>query len=165
MQTSLLLLALVIGAASAGPLESAKVCDASGSRCPIPQDSRGLFSPLPPPFVVSTLRANHAILPRVRHNSNGESLGQCPELITPRITLSPTPILCASPLDALDENPADSVSRIGQGDEEFWSSDPFYPSPWMNPEADGWEDAYKQAKSFVSQLTLLEKVNLTTGVG
>ncbi|KAL1901255.1 beta-glucosidase [Ceratocystis pirilliformis] len=44
-------------------------------------------------------------------------------------------------------------------------SDPFYPSPWMDPEAIGWEEAYAKAKEFVSQLTLLEKVNLTTGVG
>lgn len=44
-------------------------------------------------------------------------------------------------------------------------SAPFYPSPWMDPEADGWEDAYAKAKEFVSQLTLLEKVNLTTGTG
>jgi beta-glucosidase len=29
----------------------------------------------------------------------------------------------------------------------------------------GWEDAYKKAQAFVKQLTLLEKVNLTTGVG
>jgi beta-glucosidase len=29
----------------------------------------------------------------------------------------------------------------------------------------GWDDAYEKAKAFVSQLTLLEKVNLTTGVG
>lgn len=35
----------------------------------------------------------------------------------------------------------------------------------MNPEADGWAEAYIQAKDFVSQLTLAEKVNLTTGVG
>lgn len=35
----------------------------------------------------------------------------------------------------------------------------------MNPQAVGWEEAYKQAKAFVSQLTLLEKVNLTTGIG
>ena len=35
----------------------------------------------------------------------------------------------------------------------------------MNPEAKGWEDAYVKAKAFVSQLTLLEKINLTTGVG
>ncbi|KAI2615523.1 glycoside hydrolase family 3 protein [Hypoxylon sp. NC1633] len=45
------------------------------------------------------------------------------------------------------------------------SSDPHYPSPWMNPTAQGWEDAYAKAKEFVSQLTLAEKVNLTTGVG
>ena len=44
-------------------------------------------------------------------------------------------------------------------------SEPVYPSPWMNPDAEGWEEAYAQAKAFVSQLTLLEKVNLTTGVG
>jgi beta-glucosidase len=35
----------------------------------------------------------------------------------------------------------------------------------MDPSAVGWEDAYAKAKDFVSQLTLLEKVNLTTGVG
>jgi beta-glucosidase len=35
----------------------------------------------------------------------------------------------------------------------------------MNPKAPGWEEAYSKAKDFVSQLTLLEKVNITTGVG
>lgn len=45
------------------------------------------------------------------------------------------------------------------------TSEPFYPSPWMNPDADGWTEAYARAKEFVSQMTLLEKVNLTTGVG
>jgi beta-glucosidase len=35
----------------------------------------------------------------------------------------------------------------------------------MDPSAPGWEQAYAQAKEFVSGLTLLEKVNLTTGVG
>lgn len=44
-------------------------------------------------------------------------------------------------------------------------SEPFYPSPWMSPNALGWEEAYIKAKEFVSQMTLLEKVNLTTGVG
>ena len=34
----------------------------------------------------------------------------------------------------------------------------------MNGAGD-WEEAYAKAKEFVSQLTLLEKVNLTTGVG
>lgn len=44
------------------------------------------------------------------------------------------------------------------------SSAPFYPSPWANGKGE-WADAYTKAKSFVSQLTLLEKINLTTGVG
>ncbi|KAF3403768.1 putative beta-glucosidase A [Penicillium rolfsii] len=44
-------------------------------------------------------------------------------------------------------------------------SGPFYPSPWMNPHAVGWEAAYQKAHDFVSQLTILEKINLTTGVG
>lgn len=44
-------------------------------------------------------------------------------------------------------------------------SPPVYPSPWMDPTAPGWEAAYIKAKDFVSQLTLLEKVNITTGVG
>jgi beta-glucosidase len=29
----------------------------------------------------------------------------------------------------------------------------------------GWDAAYAKAQAFVKQLTLLEKVNLTTGVG
>lgn len=44
-------------------------------------------------------------------------------------------------------------------------SPPSYPSPWMNPKAIGWEEAYAMAKDFVSQMTLMEKVNITTGVG
>jgi beta-glucosidase len=35
----------------------------------------------------------------------------------------------------------------------------------MNPDAEGWKEAYAKAREFVSQLTLMEKVNLTTGVG
>ncbi|KAI0438663.1 glycosyl hydrolase family 3 N terminal domain-containing protein [Xylaria telfairii] len=41
----------------------------------------------------------------------------------------------------------------------------FYPSPWSSGGPDGWDDAYKRAHEFVSKLTLLEKVNLTTGTG
>lgn len=48
---------------------------------------------------------------------------------------------------------------------ELATSPPHYPSPWMNPQAPGWEDAYKQARDFVSRMTLAEKVNLTTGTG
>ncbi|MCJ1356385.1 MAG: hypothetical protein MMC33_006380 [Icmadophila ericetorum] len=44
------------------------------------------------------------------------------------------------------------------------TSPPYYPSPWADP-AGEWAAAYEKARAFVSQLTLLEKVNLTTGVG
>ena len=44
------------------------------------------------------------------------------------------------------------------------TSPPKYPSPWGEGLGD-WDAAYAQAREFVSQLTLLEKVNLTTGVG
>jgi beta-glucosidase len=33
----------------------------------------------------------------------------------------------------------------------------------MDASAAGWADAYEKAQAFVKQLTLLEKVNLTTG--
>lgn len=60
---------------------------------------------------------------------------------------------------------ADAFSKVQQRQTELAHSPPFYPSPWMDPEADGWADAYAQARDFVSQMTLLEKVNITTGVG
>ncbi|KAK5110051.1 hypothetical protein LTR62_006295 [Meristemomyces frigidus] len=40
----------------------------------------------------------------------------------------------------------------------------YFPAPWGEGSAD-WADAYAKAREFVSQLTLVEKVNLTTGVG
>ena len=43
-------------------------------------------------------------------------------------------------------------------------SPPYYPSPWGSG-AGEWASAYAKAQAFVSQLTLIEKVNLTTGVG
>jgi beta-glucosidase len=51
---------------------------------------------------------------------------------------------------------------LAQKDGDY--SPPKYPSPWMRG-GNGWADAYIKAQAFVSQLTLLEKVNLTTGVG
>ncbi|KAI5308797.1 hypothetical protein KEM55_004843, partial [Ascosphaera atra] len=44
------------------------------------------------------------------------------------------------------------------------TSPPYYPSPWADGEGE-WAVAYRKAKAFVSQLTLTEKVNLTTGLG
>ncbi|KAF5018942.1 hypothetical protein F66182_9058 [Fusarium sp. NRRL 66182] len=60
-------------------------------------------------------------------------------------------------------NQADAQKVVAR--EELSYSPPHYPSPWMDPEAVGWQEAYAKARDFVSQLTLLEKVNLTTGVG
>ena len=53
---------------------------------------------------------------------------------------------------------------VAAGAQENQTSPPFYPSPWTEGAGD-WADAYAKAKDFVSKLTLLEKVNLTTGVG
>lgn len=58
--------------------------------------------------------------------------------------------------NAVSPDPAASV------DASF--SPPYYPSPWGTGAGD-WASAYTKAIAFVSQLTLIEKVNLTTGVG
>jgi len=39
-----------------------------------------------------------------------------------------------------------------------------FPSPWSRG-GPGWDEAYEKAREFVSSLTLVEKVNLTTGTG
>lgn len=41
---------------------------------------------------------------------------------------------------------------------------PFYPSPWANGQGE-WANAYQRAVEIVSNMTLDEKVNLTTGTG
>lgn len=58
-----------------------------------------------------------------------------------------------------------SIQRQNDTGNALAHSPPYYPSPWMDPEAEGWQKAYTQAEAFVSELTLLEKVNLTTGTG
>ena len=55
-----------------------------------------------------------------------------------------------------------ATSAHGQNDGDY--SPPHYPSPWMGG-GSGWQDAYTKAQRFVNGLSLLEKVNLTTGVG
>ncbi|KAK0625287.1 glycoside hydrolase family 3 protein [Bombardia bombarda] len=40
-----------------------------------------------------------------------------------------------------------------------------FPSPWGSGKSPEWKEAYAKAKEFVGQLTLVEKVNLTTGTG
>ncbi|KAK0389029.1 hypothetical protein NLU13_2605 [Sarocladium strictum] len=61
--------------------------------------------------------------------------------------------------------PKINLQRHNGTDPNLAYSPPVYPSPWMDPEANGWQEAYAKARDFVSQLTLPEKVNLTTGVG
>lgn len=39
-----------------------------------------------------------------------------------------------------------------------------FPSPWGGG-GHGWDEAYEKARDFVGKLTLVEKVNLTTGTG
>ncbi|KIW06196.1 hypothetical protein, variant [Verruconis gallopava] len=46
----------------------------------------------------------------------------------------------------------------------YESSPPKYPSPWMDGSGQ-WSSAYARAQEFVKQMTLLEKINLTTGTG
>lgn len=69
---------------------------------------------------------------------------------------STAPFPAATYPDAISPDPA------AQENAEF--SPPYYPSPWGSGSGD-WANAYAQAQAFVSQLTLVEKVNLTTGVG
>ena len=63
--------------------------------------------------------------------------------------------------DYVNENPV-----VVAGSNSYQTSPPKYPSPWTGGVADpSWQDAYAKARDFVSQLTLEEKVNLTTGTG
>ena len=60
--------------------------------------------------------------------------------------------------------PDAKVAYAVAGAKSNQTSPPKYPSPWGEGLGD-WADAYAKAKAFVSQITLTEKVNLTTGVG
>jgi hypothetical protein len=44
------------------------------------------------------------------------------------------------------------------------TSPPSYPSPWQDGSGD-WATAVSKARAFVGKLSILEMVNLTTGVG
>ena len=68
----------------------------------------------------------------------------------------------SAPFPAATYPGAESPDPAAAASADF--SPPYYPSPWGTGSGD-WADAYKKAEAFVSQLTLLEKVNLTTGTG
>jgi hypothetical protein len=62
--------------------------------------------------------------------------------------------------------PGAAESYAENGAQSFQTSPPKYPSPWVDASVAGsWGAAIQRAQAFVAQLTLLEKVNLTTGVG
>ena len=82
------------------------------------------------------------------------------------MTMRPLFFICAVAATLCHIAVADSASFSQPHEREaLATSPPVYPPPWMDPNAPGWEDAYAKAKAFVSKLTVLEKVNLTTGVG
>ncbi|KAH9904540.1 glycosyl hydrolase family 3 N terminal domain-containing protein [Xylariomycetidae sp. FL2044] len=56
-------------------------------------------------------------------------------------------------------------SLIACASAQLATSPPSYPSPWGSGGPAGWDEAYAKARDFVAQLTLVEKVNLTTGTG
>ncbi|KAI9803735.1 MAG: hypothetical protein M1833_000647 [Piccolia ochrophora] len=69
-------------------------------------------------------------------------------------------------LDKYTTYPDAAVEYAQAGAKSNQTSPPYYPSPWGAGESTaGWEDAYSKAREFVKQLTLLEKVNITTGAG
>lgn len=77
-----------------------------------------------------------------------------------RFVFSLFPFL-AFPNSTSPNNPSNSTNSPTLNEA---TSPPYYPSPWMDGSGQ-WAEAYAKAQAFVKQLTLLEKVNLTTGVG
>ena len=77
------------------------------------------------------------------------------------LSLSAAALLAALPLGLAQSNTSSTATNSS-----LWNaqSPPKYPSPWGEGIGD-WADAYNKAKAFVEQMTLMEKVNLTTGVG
>lgn len=59
---------------------------------------------------------------------------------------------------------ADSPDPAALAAENAVFSPPYYPSPWGTGSGN-WSIAYSRARAFAQQLTLAEKINLTTGIG
>lgn len=90
------------------------------------------------------------------------------------VAAASVPFAAAAGLKGLNYSPIfpdttypDAISKdpvVIAGSQSFQKSPPSYPSPWGDGSGD-WGSAYEKAQAFVSQLTLEEKVNLTTGNG
>lgn len=73
------------------------------------------------------------------------------------LSLALSPFLAASPALARTVGPRDPVP-------DGYQAAPYYPTPyggWL----DSWKDAYTKAEALVSQMTLAEKTNITSGTG
>ncbi|KAK4147196.1 glycoside hydrolase [Dichotomopilus funicola] len=73
------------------------------------------------------------------------------------LSLALSPFLAASPALARTVGPRDPVP-------DGFHAAPYYPTPyggWL----DSWKDAYTKAEALVSQMTLAEKTNITSGTG
>ncbi|KIW73191.1 hypothetical protein, variant [Phialophora macrospora] len=72
----------------------------------------------------------------------------------------------ASPVESVDAINKRQAAQPFNNDYTgpYYQSPPSYPSPWGSGAGD-WAAAYEKARTFVSGLTLMEKVNLTTGTG
>jgi beta-glucosidase len=63
------------------------------------------------------------------------------------------------------------ISAIGGGGYYLYQTElingqspPWYPTP-LGGSVSAWEDSYSKAKAMVERMTLVEKVNVTTGTG
>lgn len=78
------------------------------------------------------------------------------------VALSLSLALAASLAPWAQASPATKHLEVRADDKAY--SPPYYPAPkggWLSD----WEDSYEKAHKLVSQMTLAEKVNLTTGTG
>ncbi|PNS14413.1 Beta-glucosidase 1 [Sphaceloma murrayae] len=66
--------------------------------------------------------------------------------------------------DTTYSNATSPNPQVAQGAQANQTSPESFPSPWGRGLGD-WADAYRRARELVAQMTLDEKVNLTTGVG
>ncbi|KAL2848609.1 glycosyl hydrolase family 3 N terminal domain-containing protein [Aspergillus pseudodeflectus] len=57
-----------------------------------------------------------------------------------------------------------TAASVASAQDDLASSPPYYPSPWATGQGE-WAEAYNRAVQIVSQMTLDEKVNLTSGTG